>query len=189
MQPWCLAKPAGLKPRDLAETIAARLMIRRIPVESAEVAGPGFINLRLADDFWCRRLVDDPRGRHRHYGAGRAGPGPCRQCRVWSPPTPPARSMSAMPGVRWSAMCWRPCWPRPGSPSPGSTTSTMPAGRSMSSRARPICGTARLWARISARSLTGLYPGDYLVPVGQALADARFGDKWRDAAEAALACR
>ncbi len=38
-----LAKPAGLKPRDLAETIAARLETYD-SVEKAGVAGPGFIN-------------------------------------------------------------------------------------------------------------------------------------------------
>ncbi|MBO6784533.1 MAG: arginine--tRNA ligase, partial [Alphaproteobacteria bacterium] len=46
-----LAKPAGMKPRDLAERIAARLE-RYDSVDSVEVAGPGFINLRLSDGFW-----------------------------------------------------------------------------------------------------------------------------------------
>ncbi|MDH3579284.1 MAG: arginine--tRNA ligase [Hyphomicrobiales bacterium] len=48
-----LAKPAGQNPRELAETIAARL--RELDELSAvEVAGPGFINLRLADSFWAQ---------------------------------------------------------------------------------------------------------------------------------------
>ncbi|MCH6588721.1 MAG: arginine--tRNA ligase, partial [Proteobacteria bacterium] len=46
-----LAKAAGLKPRDLAETLAARLGARDL-VSEAAVAGPGFINLRIAAGFW-----------------------------------------------------------------------------------------------------------------------------------------
>src|SRR3546814_14626796 len=42
-----LAKPAGQKPRDLAAALAASL--EQIPeVTAVEVAGPGFIKLRLA---------------------------------------------------------------------------------------------------------------------------------------------
>ncbi|MCB1334895.1 MAG: arginine--tRNA ligase [Roseivivax sp.] len=47
-----LAKPAGLKPRDIAEALAAVLtQDGRIVV--AEVAGPGFLNLRLAPSVWA----------------------------------------------------------------------------------------------------------------------------------------
>src|SRR6516225_5016590 len=52
-----LAKPAGLAPRALAEKLAERLK-RRGEVTGAEVAGPGFINLRLADSFWHERLAE-----------------------------------------------------------------------------------------------------------------------------------
>ena len=52
----------------------------------------------------------------------------------------------------------------------------MPAPRSTCSRARRSCVTARRSARTSARFPEGLYPGDYLKPVGQALA-AEHGDK------------
>ncbi|EIE52207.1 arginine--tRNA ligase [Salipiger aestuarii] len=46
-----LAKPARLKPRDIAEALATR--IASDPrVSSAEVAGPGFLNLRLAPSLW-----------------------------------------------------------------------------------------------------------------------------------------
>ncbi|MCR8825533.1 arginine--tRNA ligase [Pseudosulfitobacter koreensis] len=46
-----LAKPARLKPRDIADTLATRLMADG-RVISAEVAGPGFLNLRLAPVVW-----------------------------------------------------------------------------------------------------------------------------------------
>jgi arginyl-tRNA synthetase len=43
-----LAKPAGRPPREVAETIAARL--REAPgIASVDVAGPGFLNIRLSD--------------------------------------------------------------------------------------------------------------------------------------------
>ncbi|SEK51337.1 arginyl-tRNA synthetase [Roseovarius azorensis] len=46
-----LAKPAGLKPRDIAEDLA-RLLADDPRIGSAEVAGPGFLNLRLAPELW-----------------------------------------------------------------------------------------------------------------------------------------
>ncbi|ROU04280.1 arginine--tRNA ligase [Histidinibacterium lentulum] len=46
-----LAKPAGLKPRDIAEGLAARLG-EDARIASAEVAGPGFLNLRLEPSAW-----------------------------------------------------------------------------------------------------------------------------------------
>jgi len=46
-----LAKPAGMKPRDIAQTLAAKLT-EDARIESAEVAGPGFLNLRLAPVIW-----------------------------------------------------------------------------------------------------------------------------------------
>jgi len=50
-----LAKPAGAKPRDLATILAARLNDVRY-VEGTEIAGPGFVNIRLSPDFWRDRL-------------------------------------------------------------------------------------------------------------------------------------
>lgn len=46
-----LAKPLGKKPRDLAEEIAIALRADA-DVEAVEVAGPGFINLRISPAFW-----------------------------------------------------------------------------------------------------------------------------------------
>ena len=50
-----LAKPAGLKPRDIADGLAERLRGLDVVV-AADVAGPGFINLRLAPAVWYERL-------------------------------------------------------------------------------------------------------------------------------------
>jgi len=50
-----LAKDAGKKPRDLAESIAAKLRADN-KVTSVEVAGPGFINLTLKPNVWGEEL-------------------------------------------------------------------------------------------------------------------------------------
>ncbi len=50
-----LAKDAGLKPRDLAERIATEL--RKLPeVTAVDIAGPGFINLSLDPRVWREAL-------------------------------------------------------------------------------------------------------------------------------------
>ena len=50
-----LAKPAGTNPRALAEKIAAELE-KLDEVSAVSVAGPGFINLTLTDDTWRGEL-------------------------------------------------------------------------------------------------------------------------------------
>jgi arginyl-tRNA synthetase len=50
-----LAKGAGTNPRALAELIAPKLAALR-DVESAQVAGPGFINIRLSRSVWEEEL-------------------------------------------------------------------------------------------------------------------------------------
>jgi arginyl-tRNA synthetase len=50
-----LAKEAKAKPRDLAEKIAERLRADEL-VTSVEVAGPGFINLTLKPQVWAEAL-------------------------------------------------------------------------------------------------------------------------------------
>jgi arginyl-tRNA synthetase len=50
-----LAKDAGKKPRELAETIAAKLRSDG-KVASVDIAGPGFINLTLKPNVWSEEL-------------------------------------------------------------------------------------------------------------------------------------
>ncbi|WP_422001252.1 arginine--tRNA ligase [Reyranella sp.] len=52
-----LAKAAKKKPRDIAEPLLARLKANPDVIEGS-VAGPGFINLKVADGFWRDRLRD-----------------------------------------------------------------------------------------------------------------------------------
>ncbi len=51
-----LAKPAGMNPRALAEALAAELGALD-EVAQVEVAGPGFINMRLTDAAWRAELA------------------------------------------------------------------------------------------------------------------------------------
>ena len=51
-----LAKPLGKKPRDLAAAIIERLDFQRAGLKSAEFAGPGFINFRVASDVFAEGI-------------------------------------------------------------------------------------------------------------------------------------
>jgi arginyl-tRNA synthetase len=70
-----LAKPAGVPPRDIARHLAERLG-RRAEVVTVEVAGAGFVNLRLARAYWHARLAEALVAGVRHgdsdIGAGEA---------------------------------------------------------------------------------------------------------------------
>lgn len=68
-----LAKPAGMKPRDIAEMMASAL--RAVEgVSAVEIAGPGFINMRLGDTVWhdCLKVAI---GQGAAYGASDHGAG------------------------------------------------------------------------------------------------------------------
>ncbi|MEP3439985.1 MAG: arginine--tRNA ligase [Sulfitobacter sp.] len=52
-----LAKPAGMKPRDIADKLALRLTDDP-RIAAAEVAGPGFLNLRLVPAVWQNLAAD-----------------------------------------------------------------------------------------------------------------------------------
>ncbi len=50
-----LAKPSGINPRELAQIIVNGLE-KLDEVSHVSIAGPGFINLRLSDEFWFNHL-------------------------------------------------------------------------------------------------------------------------------------
>ena len=54
--PMLLAKPLGVKPREIALRIAVRLEADP-DITSVQVAGPGYVNLRLSDAFWAEHLA------------------------------------------------------------------------------------------------------------------------------------
>ena len=51
-----LAKPAGMNPRALADLLLP-ILLQNEDVSSAAAAGPGFINIKLKDSFWPRVLM------------------------------------------------------------------------------------------------------------------------------------
>jgi arginyl-tRNA synthetase len=68
-----LAKPSKCKPRDIAEKLAA-LLSADPRLASVEVAGPGFLNLRLSPNLWAdvlRAILTDKDG----YGRATIGAG------------------------------------------------------------------------------------------------------------------
>ena len=67
-----LAKPAKMKPRDIAEALAGRLAADD-RVSSADVAGPGFLNLRLDSGVWAgvvQNVLTNPDFGRSAMGAG-----------------------------------------------------------------------------------------------------------------------
>jgi arginyl-tRNA synthetase len=66
-----LAKPARMKPRDIAEALKAKLLDAAI-IDEIEVAGPGFLNLTFKPSFW-QQVVREVDKQGEQYG--RAAPG------------------------------------------------------------------------------------------------------------------
>ncbi|HEX5724690.1 MAG TPA: arginine--tRNA ligase [Longimicrobiaceae bacterium] len=69
-----LAKPLGRPPRQIADALAARIDPARAGISSAEVAGPGFINFRLAADYLAAGLAAVVRAGE-GYGRSQTGAG------------------------------------------------------------------------------------------------------------------
>ena len=68
-----LAKPASMKPRDLADLLSEEL--KKVDgVDDVEIAGPGFINLHIDPLLWAREINDILKAGH-DYGRNNAGQG------------------------------------------------------------------------------------------------------------------
>lgn len=68
-----LSKAAGKNPRQLGEALAAKL--KTVPgVKDASVAGPGFVNFRLADSEWAE-VIRTILAQGIHYGDSKMGKG------------------------------------------------------------------------------------------------------------------
>ena len=174
-----LAKPAGLKPRDLADALAGELA-RLADVERAIVAGPGFINLTLTDEAWRGELhgIADAAD---HYGRSAVGEGVTVNIEyVSANPTGPMH----MGHVRGAVV--------------GDALANLlafaghrvireyyvnDAGGQVDVLARSVHLRYREALGETVTIPEGLYPGDYLVPVGQALA-AEHADEFATAREA-----
>ncbi|KQT33454.1 arginine--tRNA ligase [Sphingomonas sp. Leaf412] len=174
-----LAKPAGTNPRQLAEALAARL--REVDeVAGVTVAGPGFINLALRDDVW-RREIEGIVAAGAEYGRSTTGAGRTVNVEyVSANPTGPMHMGHCRGAVVGDALSTLLEW---GGHRVVREYYVNDAGgqvdvlaRSAHVRYREALGDA------VGEVPEGLYPGDYLVPVGQALA-AEFGDRYAAAPE------
>jgi arginyl-tRNA synthetase len=173
-----LAKPAGLKPRDLASMLAP-LLEADDRIAEVTIAGPGFINLRLSPDMW-RGVI----GRVLAEGAnfGRSGMGAGARVNVEyvsANPTGPLHVGHTRGAVFGDALAslldfagyrvTREYYINDG----GAQVDVL--ARSAFERYREAHG-------LNPEIAEGLYPGDYLIPVGEAL-KAEFGDSLLDQPE------
>src|ERR1700723_188491 len=168
-----LAKEAKTKPRDLAEAIAARLR-RDDLIASVDVAGPGFINLTLKPSAWSDALRTVLREGDAY---GRSTTGAAEKVSV--------EYVSANPtGPMHVGHCRGAVF--------GDALASLLAFAGYDVTREYYINDAGAQVDVLARSAflryrealgenigeipEGLYPGDYLVPVGQALA-AEYGDR------------
>jgi arginyl-tRNA synthetase len=174
-----LAKPAGRKPRDLAGMIAGRLS-ESDGVDSVDIAGPGFINLRLDAGLWQRQIAEILQAGV-SYGDTDIGAGqPINVEYVSANPTGPMHVGHARGAVI------------------GDVLAALLAKAGFDVTREYYINDAGVQVDVLARSAhlryrealgenigeipDGLYPGDYLVNVGHALAETQ-GDALLSAPE------
>src|SRR5579885_2418059 len=166
-----LAKEAGKKPRELADAIAQQLRADDL-IDKVDVAGPGFINLVLKPAAWIDALRTAVR-RGAHYGRSDIGKSePVNVEYVSANPTGPMHVGHCRGAVFGDALAslldftgfkvTREYYVNDA----GAQVDVL--ARSAFLRYREALGE-----RIEIPE--GLYPGDYLKPVGEALA-AKYGD-------------
>ncbi|MEH6950743.1 arginine--tRNA ligase [Nitrobacter sp. NHB1] len=175
-----LAKDAKTKPRDLAETIAAKLRTDGL-IDRVEIAGPGFINLTLKPQVWSDALRTVLR-EGEDYGRSAIGAGEKVNVEyVSANPTGPMHVGHCRGAVFGDALA----------------NLLSMAGCDVTREY--YINDAGAQVDVLARSAflryrealgedigeipEGLYPGDYLKPVGQALA-AEHGDRLLSASDA-----
>ena len=168
-----LAKPAGLNPRALAEAVAAELA--KLPqVTSTEIAGPGFINLRLSDAAWLDELRAIA-AQGADYGRSAMGGGATVNIEyVSANPTGPMHMGHCRGAVVGDALATLLEYS-------GHTVIreyyVNDAGGQVDVLARSVQLRYREALGETVEIPEGFYPGDYLIPIGQALA-AEFGDRY-----------
>lgn len=162
-----LAKPAKMKPRDIAEALAA--VLRQAPgIAKAEVAGPGFLNITFEPAFW-QGIVATILKQGKEFGRTGAGGGEKINVEyVSANPTGPMHVGHCRGAVFGDALAnllafagWdvtREYYINDA----GGQVNVL--GRSVFLRYREALGEA------IGEIPEGLYPGDYLKPVGEALA-------------------
>ena len=174
-----LAKPAGMKPRDLAEAFSAPLAAIS-GVTGVEIAGPGFINIRVEPRLWAIE-IDAIIAAGAQYGRNDSGGGrPVNVEYVSANPTGPLHAAHARGAVLGDAMAglldfcgW----------DVTREYYVNDAGAQVDVLARSAyLRYCEALGRDIGEIPSGLYPGDYLVEVGAQLA-ATHGEAFLDAEE------
>lgn len=173
-----LAKSAKTNPRALAETLVPKLEAEDTVI-SAQIAGPGFINLRLAREAW----MDEACAIHalgEDYGKSTIGAGKRVNVEyVSANPTGPmhmGHCRGAVVGDALSSLL------EFAGHSVTREYYINDAGGQVDTLARSAHLRYREALGETIEIAEGLYPGDYLVPVGEALAKD-LGDKYKNAPE------
>ena len=173
-----LAKPAGKAPREIADALAVKLM-EDPRIAGADVAGPGFLNLRLAPAVW-QGVVRQVLASGTDYGRSDIGGGLKVNVEfVSANPTGPMHVGHTRGAVVGDALAnllafagWnvtREYYINDG----GAQVDVL--ARSAYERYREAHG-------LEPEIREGLYPGDYLIPVGEAL-KAKYGPTLLDKGE------
>ncbi len=173
-----LAKPAKTNPRVLADALVVELS-KLEDVASASVAGPGFINMKLTDDAWRAELAAIPEA-GADYGRSTQGAGITVNIEyVSANPTGPMHMGHCRGAVVGDALASllefaghkviREYY-------------VNDAGGQVDVLARSVHLRYREALGETVEIPEGLYPGDYLVPVGRSLAK-EFGDRYVGAPE------
>ncbi|WP_288455825.1 arginine--tRNA ligase [uncultured Sphingomonas sp.] len=174
-----LAKPAGTNPRQLAEALATELRALD-EVAAVTVAGPGFINMTLHDDVW-RREIDAIHAAGADYGRSTGGPGVRVNIEyVSANPTGPMHMGHCRGAVVGDALASLLEFA-------GNTVIREYYVNDAGGQVDVLARSAHLRYREALGQDVGaipegLYPGDYLVPVGETLAQ-EFGDRYAAAPE------
>jgi arginyl-tRNA synthetase len=174
-----LAKQARMKPRDIAELIAPGIG-ELDGVDSVEIAGPGFINIRLGADFWAHRLREILI-QGKSYGESNLGRGqPVNVEYVSANPTGPLHVGHARGAVFGDALAS--LMAKAGYDVTREYVIN-DAGNQIDALARSVHHRYCEALGVDKGPMPeGLYPGDYLIEPARKLAE-RDQDKWLDAPE------
>ena len=176
-----MGRRAGVPPRQLAEALASRLAALE-EVTSVEVAGPGFVNLRLTDHAWRDELATIAHSGER-YGSSGFGAGKTVNIEyVSANPTGPMHMGHCRGAVVGDALANLLAFT-------GHRVIREYYINDAGGQVDVLARSAHIrYLEALGESVgdipEGLYPGDYLKPVGQALA-SDFGDRYRHAPPAA----
>jgi arginyl-tRNA synthetase len=175
-----VAKPASLAPKVMAEKLAKRLATHE-DVETATVAGPGFINLRLKESFWPKVLGAILESGS-NYGSSDIGKNIKTNVEyVSANPTGPLHVGHCRGAVFGDALA---ALLKVSGYEVSKEYYINDAGAQVDTVARSAYLRYREALGESIGEIpAGLYPGDYLLPVGEALA-REYGSRLQDMVEA-----